>query len=129
MSYEFVEYKSAGERSRFAPQIILGQGGFTFSVGFARKYETYLGDVSQQALKLFFDETKRAIGFKFVPKDEEGAVRIKKLSHGGYYINARAFLVKYDIERSKHEARYTPQETDTPQGKLGVVELKGKSAG
>lgn len=128
MTYEFIEYRSAGERTRFIPQVILNQGGFTFSVGFSRKYESSLGDVKTLAVKLFFDEAKQAVGFKFVPNTEEGAVKIKILGHGGYYINSRAFLVKYSLERSKYEFRYVPQEVETPMGKLFVIELKKKSA-
>jgi hypothetical protein len=129
MTYNFTEYKSAGERTRFVPQIILNQNGFTFSVGFSRKYGAALGDIKKLSVKLFYDEGKGAVGFKFVPDTEEGSVKLKILGHGGYFINARAFLVKYDLERSKYEIRYMPQEIDSPAGKLFVIELKRKSAG
>ena len=122
----FEEYKPVS--GRYTPVISIGRGGFGISVGFERKYTDAIRDESTTGVKLYFDTSRSAgaIGFKFVSAQEEGTLKIKRLSKGGFFLPARAFLVKHDID-DRFETRYTPKIETTPQGELFVIELKEKT--
>ena len=119
--YNFEEFTSFG--SKFSSKISLGgTGGFGFSSGFYNRYN--LKDSS--ALKLFYDKSKMAVGFKFLKSVESGSVKLKPRATGGY-VAARSFLGKYGIDPVKYAGRYDPQEVmDENLGKVYVIELKEK---
>ncbi len=118
--FNFEEYRSIG--GRIIPRITLGNGGgLNISAGFAKKYDIQ----NVIGVKLFFDRTNVAIGLKLLTEAEEGMLKIKLApNQGGAYINARAFLIKFDIETKKLAGRYEPKEIDSPNGKIFVIELK-----
>ena len=119
--YKFEEFTSFG--SKFSPKISLGAtGGFGFSSGFYNRYN--LKD--SVALKLFYDKSKMAVGFKFLKDIETGSVKLKPRETGGY-VAARSFLGKYGIDPARYAGRYDPQEImDDNLGKVYVIELKEK---
>jgi len=119
--YNFEEFTSFG--SKFSSKISLGAtGGFGFSSGFYNRYN--LKD--SIALKLFYDKSKMAVGFKFLKAAESGTVKLKPRATGGY-VAARSFLGKYGIDPVKYAGRYDPQEVmDENLGKVYVIELKEK---
>lgn len=123
----FEEYKPIS--GRYTPVISIGRGGFGISVGFERKYAEVVGNETTTGIKLYFDSSRGvgAIGFKFVPIQEDGALKIKRLNKGGFAVPARQFLIKHDIIDRQHESRYTPKEEETPHGKLFVIELKKRT--
>ncbi|HOB89743.1 MAG TPA: hypothetical protein PKG74_00210 [Candidatus Colwellbacteria bacterium] len=119
--YNFEEFTSF--RGKFSPKISLGTtGGFGFSSGFYNRYN--LKD--SVALKLFYDKSKMAIGFKFLKNTEDGAMKLKPRETGGY-VAARSFLSKYGIEPGRYAGRYDPKEImDDNIGKIYVIELEEK---
>jgi len=121
--YKFEEYNSVG--GRIIPKITLGRSsGLGLSAGFAKKYE--IQDVV--GVKLFFDRVNYAIGLKLITKPEDGMLKIKLApKQGGAYINAKAFLIKYDIKAEEVMGRYEPKEIKSEGGRMFVIELKAKS--
>lgn len=119
--YNFEEFTSFG--SKFSSKISLGAtGGFGFSSGFYNRYN--LKD--SVALKLFYDKSNMAVGFKFLKNEESGSVKLKLRATGGY-VAARSFLGKYSIDQVKYAGRYDPKEVmDDNLGKMYVIELKEK---
>ena len=119
--YSFEEFTSFG--SKFTSKISLGgTGGFGFSSGFYNRY----GLKDSVALKLFYDKSKMAVGFKFLKNAESGSVKLKPRETGGY-VAARSFLGKYGIDPVKYTGRYDPREVmDENLGKIYVIELKEK---
>jgi hypothetical protein len=119
--YSFEEFTSFG--SKFSSKISLGlSAGFGFSAGFYNRYN--LKDST--ALKMFYDKDKMAVGFKFLKSVENGSVKLKQRTTGGY-VAARSFLGKYGIEPKKYAGRYDPKEVmDENLGKIYVIELKEK---
>lgn len=123
-NYKFEEYESVG--GRFTPSISLGVvSGFGISAGFTKKY-----DISKAiGAKLFFDREKTAVGFKFVNEKENGLIKVQFYKAGGAYINAKPFLIKFDIDQKKYAGKYIPKEVELPgQGKVFVIELKEKDS-
>ncbi len=118
--YKFVEFKSTG--SRFNLVITLGKAErFYLGSSFCTKYDIF----SMVGVKLFYDKTNNAVGFRFVKEAEEGMVGIKSLDDKSAYINAKAFLGINDIDPQKYIGRYHPVEvTDDGGRKVFVVELK-----
>lgn len=121
-SYNFEEFASFG--SKFSSKISLGKsGGFGFSSGFYNRYN--LKD--SVALKLFYDKSKMAVGFKFLKGMESGTVKLKNRATGGY-VGARSFLGNYGIDPVKYHGRYDPKEVmDENLGKIYVIELKERN--
>lgn len=117
--YRFEEFTSFG--SKFSSKISLGKsGGFGFSSGFYNRYN--LKD--SVALKIFYDKSRMAVGFKFLKSVEDGSVKLKPRQTGGY-VGVRSFLGKYDIDSVKYAGRYDPKEVmDDNLGKVYVIELK-----
>jgi len=120
----FEKFKPIGFRSRINPAISISRSGIGISAGFARKYSAVMAGA--EAIELFYDKERNAIGFKFVPAATEGALKMKPLGGGGYHVSALSFLVSYDIDRDLYESRYIPKEEQTPAGSLFVLELKRK---
>jgi len=122
ISYNFEEFTSFG--SKFSPKISLGKtGGFGFSSGFCHRYN--INDTA--SLKIYFDKSKNAVGFRFFDKIEDGTVKLK-LGRTGGHLAARSFLGKYGIDPAKFSGRYDPKEiTDGNAGKMYVIELKERS--
>lgn len=108
---------------RITPTISIGRGGFGISSGFMKKYPTLSSSVG---VKLYFDAERKAVGLRFAATPEENLAKMKPLNKGGFYLSARSFLIKYDIDRDKYEPRYIPKEEQTPQGMLFVFALKQK---
>ncbi len=113
---------------RYTPSVSLSRGGFGLSAGFQRKYESEIGDIMQKGAQLFYDIERKAVGFRFAPVSLESTIKLKKIENGGYYIPAKEFLIKYDIDREVLESRYLPKEELTPEGKIFVIELKSLAA-
>lgn len=118
--YEFEAFTSF--RGKYTPKITLGKsGGFGFSSGFYNRYSLD----KAKSLKLFYDRTKRAVGFIFSDNEESGSVKLKPRGGSGGYVAATSFLHKYDIDPAKYAGRYDPIEvSDSSLGKLYVIELK-----
>jgi hypothetical protein len=54
---------------------------------------------------------------------------LKLGAKGGGYLNAKAFLIKFDIDAKQYKGRYLPKEVINPdQTTTYVFELKEKSA-
>lgn len=119
--YNFEEFKEAG--GRFKPIISLGEkSGFGLSAGFTHSYDLK-GVIGA---KLYYDQNKRAVAFKFIKSKEEGMINVKLREKGGY-IGAQSFLGKYKIDQRKYAGRYEPKEiTDDNLGKIFVIELTEK---
>jgi hypothetical protein len=119
--YKFQEYNATG--GRILPSISLGEsGGFGVSAGFVKKYEID----SVVAAKIFYDQEKNAVAFKFSDKVEDGMLKVKLApNQGGGYISAKEFLIKFDIDSKKFKGKYTPAQIDMPNiGKVFIIELK-----
>ena len=117
----FQEFKSTG--GRFTPTVSISRGGFGISVGFGKKYQEVKAG---SGVRLYFDAERKAVGFVFTPTHQDGTFKLKPLNKGGFYMGARSFLVQYDVNRDKYEARYHPKEETTPDGRMFVIELKEK---
>jgi hypothetical protein len=120
--YNFVEFQPSG--GKYNMVISLGKPDrFYLASAFCKKY----GIESDSGVKLLFDKSKMAIGFKFSKEMEPGTVGLKKLSGDSFYINAKAFLGMNDIIADKYLGRYKPVEITAPDGKkIFVIELKEK---
>jgi len=119
--YNFEEFKESG--GRFKQIISLGEkSGFGLSAGFTHANSKDLVGVT--GVKMFYDQEKKAIAFKFVKTKEEGVVSAKLRDKGGY-IGAQSFIGKYKIDQKKYAGRYLPKEVmDDSLGKIYVIELK-----
>lgn len=119
MTYNFKEFKEVG--GRFRPIISLGEkSGFGLSSGFTHNYDIN-GSVG---VKLFYDEDKNAVAFKFLKEKEPGMVSLKLREKGGY-ISAQSFIGRFKIDQKKYFGRYVPkEETDENFGSIYVIELK-----
>lgn len=118
-TYNFKEFKEAG--GRFRPIISLGaKSGFGLSSGFTHSY-----DISgSTGVKLFYDDAKKAVAFKFVKEKEPGMISLKLREKGGY-ISAQSFIGRFKIDQAKYAGRYEPKEvTDDTFGPMYVIELK-----
>lgn len=117
--YQFTEFTETG--GRFKPIISLGEKtGFGLSSGFTHAYnmDGVIG------VKLYYDESRSAVAFKFLKQKENGMVNVKLREKGGY-IAAQAFLGRFKIDQKKYSGRYEPKEVhDDHLGKLYVIELK-----
>lgn len=123
--YSWEEFKEAG--GRFKPVISLGKmSGFGLSAGFTRTYSEQLkGTVG---VKMYYDNVKSAIAFKFLKNREDGSLSVTLREKGGY-IGARSFLGKYKIDQGKYAGRYIPREVkDDNVGRIFVIDLKEKNA-
>lgn len=119
-NYNFEEFESVG--TRYSMFITLGKSErFYLGSSFCRKYDI----ASKEAVKLLFDKSKKAVGFKFLTSKEEGSIDLKKLQDDSYYINAKAFLGMYDITPAeKWAGRYEPKEIMSEDGsKIFVIDL------
>jgi hypothetical protein len=119
-NYLFEEFKSTS--TRFSLVISLGKAErFYLSSSFCEKY----GILTMSGVKLLYDKSKNAVGFRFIKDKEDGMIGIKKLDGNSAYINAKAFLGMYDIDAKKYMNRYHPKEfTDANNKKIFVIELK-----
>ena len=119
-TYNFIEFNSVG--GRVTPIISLGiTGGIGVSAGFSKKYD--LSNVI--GVKLLYDTEKKVIGIKFLSEKEDGMMKLKPVVNGGYYINAKSFMIKFDIDAKLYTNRYAPKEIEIPgQGKIYVIEIK-----
>jgi hypothetical protein len=121
MNYTFEKFTGTG--SRYDAKISLGEkSGFGLSSGFTRKYDLE-GTVG---VNLFYDKSSNAVAFKFLKQKEKdmAGVSLRPNKNGGY-INAKAFLTKYDINQSTCHGQYDVKEIeDASFGKLYVIELK-----
>lgn len=73
---------------------------------------------------LFYDKTKKAVGFKFVKEPEDGMLDIMKMSDKSAYLNGKAFMGINDIDPEKYIGRYKPIEIENGDQKIFVIELK-----
>lgn len=124
MDYNFEEFIS--EKGHFTPVISLGRaGGLGISSGFTKKYPEVKNAVG---VKLFYDKSKNAVGVKFINTKEDGMARVKFGKRGDGFINGKAFMIKFGIDKERCHGKYSPKETDLPnnQGKVFVIELKEK---
>ena len=122
MSFNFKEFKDVG--AKLTPVISLGEhSGFGISSGFSHKYD--MKDIV--ATKMYYDDEKKVIAFKFLKQKEKGTVGVKMREKGGY-INAKSFLKTFKIDQSVYWGRYEPEEIlDEGLGKIYVIYLKEKS--
>lgn len=117
--YSFEEYNKIG--GRFTPTINLGiSGGIVISAGFSKKYDI----ANAVGIKLFYDKARNAVGVKFLKEAEDGMLKLKMSAKGGAYVNAKSFLIKFDIDQKVMAGKYDPKEISTPNGKMYVIELK-----
>lgn len=119
--YNFSEFKDAG--GRFKSIISLGEkSGFGLSSGFTNAYELK-GVIG---VKMYFDQSKMAVAFKFLKSKEDGMLSVKlRDENKGGYIGGQSFIGKFKIDQSKYAGRYTPKEIkDDNLGRIFVIELK-----
>lgn len=118
-NYSFEKFRSVG--SRFNITISLGESErFYLGGSFCRKYNI----LDKAGVELMYDKNKNAVGFRFLDKNEDGMVNLKKLGKDSAYINAKAFLGIYDIEAKRFQGKYIPKEIpNNPDGKVFVIEL------
>ncbi len=123
MDYNFEEFKESG--GRFKPVISLGEkSGFGLSSGFTHAFDLK-GVIGT---KMYYDQNKKAVAFKFIKTKEDGMVSVKLREKGGY-IGAQSFIGKYQIDQKKYAGRYTPKEIkDDNLGRLFVIELSENGA-
>jgi hypothetical protein len=103
------------------PFISIGKEGFRLSAGFLHTYHLERAT----AVRLYFDRTKRAIGFQFPTGagPHEGALQPKR-HEGGLVIRAQAFFSKYGIDPAKSKGQYPSQEVqDRALKRLFVIQL------
>lgn len=118
--YNFTEFTNSG--GRFKPYISLGKkSGFGLSSGFTNKYKDDLAGVV--GVKMFYDESKSVVAFKFLKHDEDGMISVKLRDKGGY-IAAQSFIGKFDINQDAFAGQFTPKIVEDPKfGKLFVIDL------
>ncbi len=121
--FNFTEFRDVG--AKLTPIISLGENsGFGISSGFSRKYD--VKDVV--ATKMYYDQEKKVIAFKFLKQKEKGTVSVKMREKGGY-INAKSFLKTFKIDQKIYCGRYEPEEImDENLGKIYVIYLKDRSS-
>jgi hypothetical protein len=124
--YSFEEFSIT--KGRFSPLVSLVEtGGIGISSGFTKKYG--LTSENTAAVKFLYDRSNKAIGMRFLPVKEDGALNVKFAQRGGAHLNAKAFWVKFDIDHKKYIGKYTPTEIQHPQfGKVYVFDLKETSS-
>lgn len=122
MSFNFKEFKNIG--AKLTPIISLGENsGFGISSGFSHKYD--MKDIV--TTKIYYDDEKKAIAFKFLKEKEKDTVGVKMREKGGY-INAKSFLKTFKIDQKKYWGRYEPEEImDENLGKIYVIYLKERN--
>ena len=121
-NYNFEEFSSVG--GKFQSKISLGEAGFGLSAGFVLKngLEKTIG------VKLYYDKQKRAVGFKFLTKDEPNMLRLTLRKEKGANLGAQSFINKYGIDRRRYAGKYDPKVVNVDgHGTIYVLELKESS--
>lgn len=107
----FEKFATVG--ARFNYTISLNKaGGFSFNSGFYKKHNLK----SFPYVILFYDRRRKAVGFDFVKKATEGAL---KLSHRDNTASVRSssFIAAYGIIPEASAGRYHPKQYKTNDGK------------
>lgn len=124
-NFNFEAFRAIG--GRIVPTFNIGKNwGVVISAGFTKKYD--INSSNCAGVKFFFDRDKRAIGIKFLNKPEDGMVKIRMAKKGGAYINAKSFMIRFEIDPEKVSGKYPPKELQIGDGIGYVIELKEKIA-
>ena len=122
----FKLFISSGSASS-EPFISLGREGFRLSAGFVRTYHVERAT----AVQLYFDETRRSVGFHFPSGShaQEGALKPKRHA-GGFVVRAQGFFRSHGIDPAKYAGRYRPRPVkDRVLKTLFVIDLRMASSG
>lgn len=115
--YNFEQFTEI--KGKFSTKISIGKSGIGIGHGFLTKN----GLNESKAIKLYFDRSKLAIGFKFMEAHEEGSIKLK-IRGKGAHIAVASFFGKYGIEPVEYRGRYEPNTVDTAYGKLYAIQLR-----
>lgn len=104
------------------PFISLTKEGFRLSAGFVRAH----GLERATVVRLYFDRTKRAVGFHLPTGGHplEGTLKPKRHA-GGLVVRAKGFFQSRGIDPAVYAGRYQPREVkDRKLTRLFVIELR-----
>ena len=121
--FNFEEFTA--NSGRVVPTINLSSSGFSLSAGFTKKYDF----TKLVGVKMFYDKEKKAVGFAFRDRNEDGLLKVKLAPNkGGGSIKSKEFLIKYGINARQFQGKYEPQEFLQGLQKIFVIQLKVSDA-